>query len=253
MSAAAYGPSQRAAAAGAPGWQQDMDEMAESGIASPELLHIRDGLQTSYGAHQIWYRSWIKRMSGCGPTAASNLLWYLRASRPELCRDLFAGDAVERSGMLRLMEAVWHYVTPGIRGVDRAAMLADGGVRYGRQAGVALRADILEIPPLKSDRPGEKKVSGFLAAAFARDLPVAFLNLSNGAVRNLDNWHWVTLVSVNQELLAEMYDQGRRQMIDVALWLDTTAGGGAFVTIEPDEPGRTSGRPSCGTYLLTGK
>ena len=58
------------------------------------------------------------------------------------------------------------------------------------------------------------------------------MNLSNGAVRNLDNWHWVTLVSVNGELRAEMYDQGRRQLIDIGLWLSTTTGGGAFVALE---------------------
>lgn len=233
MSTATYGSSQRTAAAVMPGGRQTyLDEIAQISIKSPELLQIRDGMGISYGAHQIWYRGWIKRMSGCGPTAASNLLWYLCASRPERCRDLFAGDAAERSEMLRLMEAVWHYVTPGMRGVDRPAMLADGGVRYGQKSGVTLRSDILEISALKSERPDKKKVSVFLAEAFARDLPVAFLNLSNGTVRNLDNWHGVTLVSVDQKLQAEMYDQGRRQIIDVALWLETTTGGGAFITIE---------------------
>jgi len=202
-------------------------------IETPEFLQVSEGVRTSYGAHQIWYSSWIKRMSGCGPTAASNLLWYLCATRQDMCSTLFKGNGTKRSGMLSLMESVWQYVTPGMRGVNRASMLADGGVRYGRAHGVALEANILEIPEAVSDRPDERTVYDFLAGAFQRNLPVAFLNLSNGAVHNLDNWHWVTLVSVDESLQAEMYDQGRRQKIDAALWLNTTVGGGAFVTIEP--------------------
>lgn len=202
-------------------------------IATPEFLQVKEGIRTSYGAHQIWYSSWIKRMSGCGPTAASNLLWYLCASRPELCSRLFDGNGRERKEMLRLMDAVWQYVTPGMRGVNRASMFADGGVRYGAEHSVALEAELLEISETASERPDRETVYQFLAGAFRRNLPVAFLNLSNGAVRNLDNWHWVTLISVDEKLQAEMYDQGRRQMIDVALWLQTTTGGGAFVTIEP--------------------
>ncbi|GEM_PF-178234 len=205
----------------------------QAGIRNLEFLQIKEGIRTSYGAHQIWYSSWIKRMSGCGPTAASNLLWYLCASRPELCHSLFTGDGTERKQMQRLMEEVWNYVTPGMRGVNRASMLADGAERYGADHGVDLTAKVLEIPESVIERPDRKKVYEFLAGAFIKNLPVAFLNLSNGAVRNLDNWHWVTLVSVDEELQAEMYDQGRRQMIDVDLWLDTTTGGGAFVTIEP--------------------
>lgn len=202
-------------------------------IAAPEFLQVKEGIRTSYGAHQIWYSSWIKRMSGCGPTATSNLLWYLCASRPELCSRLFTGNGTEQKDMLRLMDSVWQYVTPGMRGVNRASMLADGGVRYGTEHGVGLEADILEIPEAASARPDQEMVYQFLAGAFQRNLPVAFLNLSNGAVRNLDNWHWVTLISVDETLQAEMYDQGCRQMINVALWLQTTTGGGAFVTIEP--------------------
>ena len=202
-------------------------------IETPEYLQVKERLRTSYGAHQIWYFSWIKRMSGCGPTAASNLLWYLCASRPGPCNALFEGDGTKQAEMLQLMEAVWQYVTPGMRGVNRASMLADGGVRYGREHGVALEARVLEIPESPARRPDQRMVYEFLAGAFRRNLPAAFLNLSNGAVRNLDNWHWVTLVSVDESLQAEMYDQGRRQMIDTALWLTTTTGGGAFVTIEP--------------------
>jgi hypothetical protein len=202
-------------------------------IRSPERLHIRDGGALSYGARQIWYRSWIQRMSGCGPTAASNLLWYLAATRPDECAALFDGDGTDRADMLRLMEDVWRYVTPGMRGVDKAPMLTDGAIRYAEVRGVALKSRVLDVTGQSSGRPSRDTLHAFLADAFEGDRPVAFLNLSNGAVRNLDNWHWVTLISVDGNGSAEMFDQGRRQLIDMALWLETTTGGGAFVTLMP--------------------
>lgn len=202
-------------------------------IQSPQVLHIRQGASLSYGAHQLWYSSFIGRMGGCGPTAASNLLWYLAATCPQSCGRLFDGDGTQRPDMQRLMNDVFAYIKPGMRGVDKASMLTDGAIRYGAGRGVALSARVLEIPAAQNRRPDMQRVYGFLAGAFADDLPIAFLNLSNGAVRNLDNWHWVTLVGVDEGLRAQMYDQGRRQAIDLALWLETTTGGGAFVALEP--------------------
>lgn len=203
-------------------------------IKTPELLQICGGRPVSYGAHQLWYHSPFGKMGGCGPTAASNLLWYLTAAHPEFCRCLFDGNGCTRPGMQRLMNEVWRYVKPGMRGVDKAAMLADGAVQFGAVHGVALHARVMEIPAIVSQRPSAHAVYRFLAEAFAADLPAAFLNLSNGEVKNLDNWHWVTLISVDRKLQAEMYDQSRRQYIDLALWLETTTKGGAFVALEPD-------------------
>lgn len=202
-------------------------------ICNPELLFIKNGMRISYGADQNWYSSWIRRMGGCGPTAASNLLWYLAVTRPSRCGNFFDGDGTQRKDMLRLMDRVWQYVTPGMRGVDKASMLAGGGKRFAADCGAKIEARILEIPSDSRKRPTEETVLGFLSNAFYDNLPVAFLNLSNGALTNLDTWHWVTLVAVDDELQAEMYDQGRRQSIDLSLWLRTTNKGGAFVALDP--------------------
>lgn len=207
--------------------------LRETSIRYPERLHIHKGSAISYGAHQIWYPGWIQRMSGCGPTAASNLLWYLAATRPANCGGLYDGDGTSYAGMLRLMEEVWNYVKPGVRGVDRPSIFIDGAIGFGLKHEIALKARLLEVPQGEKERPGMETVLEFLTLAFLDNLPVAFLNLSNGAVRNLDNWHWVTLVSTDRDLKAQMYDQGRKQIIDVNLWLSTTAGGGAFVALEP--------------------
>lgn len=202
-------------------------------IHSPELLQIQKGNNISYGANQVWYSSWRARMSGCGPTATSNLIWYLAASRPETCGKLFAGRANEYDGMLRLMKTMWKYVTPGMKGVNKASMLTTGVNQYGEECGVKLMTHVLEVPKTASGRPTSEEVLNFLKEAFLKDLPVAFLNLSNGNVRNLDNWHWVTLISVDDTLQAKMYDQSLCLDVDLKQWLRSTVNGGAFVVIEP--------------------
>lgn len=200
-------------------------------IQSPELLQVQNGARLSYGAHQLWYPSAMGRMGGCGPTAGSNLLWYLCATRPNECGRLFDGDCTKRTDMQRLMEAVWPYITPGFRGVNKASMLSSGVERFGEERGVYLRAQTLEIEP--RGQTSEAAMRDFLCNAFSNNQPVAFLNLCNGALQNLDNWHWVTLTAVDDALQAEMYDQGTRQQIDLALWRSTTKNGGALVTAAP--------------------
>lgn len=66
-------------------------------VRSPALLRIQNGSSISYGANQEWYPTRIGRLAGCGPTTASNLLWYLAASRPKACGNLFTGNGAEHT------------------------------------------------------------------------------------------------------------------------------------------------------------
>ena len=202
-------------------------------ITSPEVLQLSSGDAVCYGGDQEWYATRRQRMSGCGPTTTSNLIWYLCATRPDVCGGLFDPCDCRRTEMLRLMETMWYYVKPGMHGVNRPSLLADGAVRYAAVRGVSLNARVLDVPEDPSLRPSPARTLAFLCEAFADDLPVAFLNLSNGALQNLDNWHWVTLIAADSTLHAEMYDQSARTIIDVKQWLDTTTKGGAFVVLSP--------------------
>lgn len=203
------------------------------GLRNPKQLRIASGNAISFGARQTWYPGWLQRMGGCGPTTASNLIWYLAATRPRTSGRLFDGDGTRRADMEQLMGSMYEYIRPGMRGVDKASTFVDGALRYATRRGVALDARVLEVPAEYNLRPDADRVQAFLAAAFADDLPVAFLNLSNGALSNLDAWHWVTLVAIDGNMLAEMYDQGHRQIIDIGLWLGSTSYGGAFIALEP--------------------
>lgn len=205
-------------------------------IKHPEYLHIKDQDGISYGANQIWYQDEWKQKAGCGPTTASMMFWYLAQSRPDICDGLASVKYHDRSEMLTLMEEVWNYVTPTKMGVNKSSILVDGAIAYGKEKGIAMQAQVLEIPEDKKLRPDVLDVQKFLKEAFSADLPVAFLNLSNGEVKNLDNWHWVTLIGTDRKLQAVMYDQSVCQTINLVKWLDTTTLGGAFVCLSlPDK------------------
>ena len=77
-------------------------------------------------------------------------------------------------------------------------------------------------------------VVNFLRVGLQRDLPIAFLNLCNGAEQQLEPWHWVTISGLdydtyNQYAIAQICDGGIVKRIDLALWLHTTRQGGGFV------------------------
>lgn len=201
-------------------------------IQSPKVLTISDqGRSMSFGAQQEWYASWIQRMSGCGPTTCSNLFWYLAATRPQYER-LCETNGSDKKGMKKLMNIVRDYVKPGIQGVNNTTLFVKGAKKYGQERGIALTADVLNVPAPWTERPDCEQMAAFLRGALKRDLPIAFLNLSKGDVDNLESWHWVTLTAVDEAgRYAEMYDQGRRDMIDMELWLKTTTKGGGLVAL----------------------
>ena len=212
-------------------------------IHSPEFLKINDEQGNIFlGASQMWYESYWQRQAGCGPTTCTNILWYLSKTRHG-CAVLSDGVKNRKKEFLTLMEKVWEYVTPGKMGVNSTKLFVDGIQRYGKEYNVHLNCRVLDIPTSKLGvpklgvpkpcRPSIKQVSLFLVELFEKDLPVAFLNLSNGRLDNLDNWHWVTLIGFNSDRrVALMYDQGVCQEIDIELWLETTALGGGFVAAD---------------------
>lgn len=137
--------------------------------------------------------------------------------------------------MLRLMEQMWKFVTPGRMGVNRASILESGANNYASEKGVPIYCDVLEIPFL-GRRPKIAQVSDFMEKSINNDVPVVFLNLSNGKESRLESWHWVLLTGYDTEnKKAVMYDQSNMTQIDLALWLRTTLLGGAFVSIHPQD------------------
>ncbi len=198
-------------------------------IRSPKIFELDGGRY--FGGNQSWYADTWKQRAGCGPTSCAHLMLYLAKTRPELSV-LLPSDCSTKEDFLSLMNAVWEYVTPGSMGVNSTAMFTGGAVAFAKDRDIALTCRVLEIGAKKSGRPSLSDMAAFISNAIQDDLPVAFLNLSNGALKNLDNWHWVTLTAYDSEKhSAIMLDQGRKQEIDMLTWLDTTLMGGGLVAV----------------------
>jgi len=205
--------------------------LIKSTIHNPENLYIHDkGGGFVYGSDQEWYPTLWQRRAGCGPTTASNLMLYFQQKQnPRL---------LEKEEALLMMQELWRLVTPGIMGVHLLSQFTKGVEAFLPKVPYALKEQTLKIAKAKGERPSLANVVDFLVSSFEADSPVAFLNLSKGALPNLDEWHWVTLVGVEQQgegerVYATLYDASLTWKIDLGLWLETTTRGGGFVCYLP--------------------
>ncbi|MDL2323615.1 hypothetical protein LJC61_00490 [Ruminococcaceae bacterium OttesenSCG-928-A16] len=198
-------------------------------LSSTEALHITEGDTVLCGGSQEWFAERWQRQAGCGPTNCAGLLWHLAQTNPQ-CAALCVHSPSSKANFVSLMQEVWEYVKPGSMGVNTTNIFANGAVAYGRQKGVALQPQTLDIPPLHAGERTYPPVQAFIEKALQSGLPVAFLNLSNGTLKNLESWHWVTLVALRGGE-ALMYDQAQPHWIDLERWLATSVMGGGFVTV----------------------
>ncbi len=205
-------------------------------LTRPERFTLTDGRGTLFrGADQDWFRDVWQRRAGCGPTAAAMVLDYLSAADPALA-PLSAGEDRTAGAFLSFMEQVWRYVTPGTMGLDKPESFALGCRSFALSRGVVLESRILPVPRRgRGERPSLDRLRDFLSLALDRDRPVAFLNYSNGEVKNLDSWHWVPVIACGGAGLSSVVlDGGAETVVDLALWLKTSLLGGAFVQVYPD-------------------
>lgn len=182
-----------------------------------------DTNEVFYGCSQDWFGTVWQRLSGCGPSVACNIFMYHGR-----------GSVRNKSACAAMMEEVWKYVTPTKGGIHTAEMLRERVAAYGAAKGMTISSAICEVPENISLRPPKENVASFLEDALSRDIPVAFLNLCNGREKNLDKWHWVTVIAIQTGdpgggLPLWILDRGRIVEINLALWLETTSHGGGFV------------------------
>ena len=218
-------------------------------IREPDTFTIVDetGLP-SRGCDQDWFGSEWQRISGCGPSVASGILYYLhRTGRIRL-----PFDVGRQSECIALMETVWKHVTPTSSGVDSLERFCDGVRGFLRSIGHDAACRSLGIPKDRTRRPGIAELVRFLSAGLDRDCPVAFLNLSSGRVRRIEGWHWMTVVALRTGQAPDcadalIFDGATSTWIDIAKWLATSALGGGFAYLEADAPEDPARRPGEGT------
>lgn len=209
--------------------------MTTYSIKDKDLFRIVGAADNNYyGSNQEWYMRRWQRMSGCGPSAVANIIYYLNRSRNanSSCCDLTKEEC------LRLMNEIWEFVTPSLGGVSSTAMLCKGVNKYLANKNLNLKLDFIDIPIKKKLRPEDQKVISFITEALEKDSPVAFLNLEHGTVYELESWHWVTVISLevdtNNTSFAIILDGGLVKRINLSQWLHTTKLGGGFVSFHDE-------------------
>ncbi|HWT76963.1 MAG TPA: hypothetical protein VN258_19865 [Mobilitalea sp.] len=204
-------------------------------IKDKNLYKIEDeaAREIYYGSNQDWYGKRWQRLSGCGPSAVANVIYYLSRTREK--QDSY--PALTKEECLAFMNEIWNYVTPSFGGVSSTAMLCKGMNSYLKEKNLNIQMDSIDIPKKKSLRPDVKQVLQFIMDALKKDSPVTFLNLEHGTILELESWHWVTIVSLEYETdgstaFVEILDGGLLKRIDLLQWLNTTKLGGGFVSFE---------------------
>lgn len=199
-------------------------------VQNPEhLLLSTDNQGAVCGCNQDWYPTLWQRRAGCGPTTASNILVYhLRAGHLTLPQEIETS-----ADGLRLMEEVWHYVTPTAMGVHTPGIFEQGLRNFFRQNALSVSTRSLRIPRRHHLRPSLAETVNFIRTGLSQDGPVAFLNLANGTVRKLDPWHWVTITAMDEQnekaVEIEICDNLNRFTMNLHEWYETTSRGGGFV------------------------
>jgi hypothetical protein len=200
-------------------------------LKKPEVIHSTDPSGLEYfGCDQNWYLSSWQQISGCGPTTASTLLLYeCKSGRIRLPLEVLS-----REDCVRLMEAVWAYVTPTPNGIYLSEQFCDGMMSFAASHGFELDCHALNVIENRMERPSFSEVLAFIQNGLIMDRPIAFLNLSNGDLDNLEEWHWVTLVALEtdsdtQAAYATIFDGDKSETIDLKQWYEQTVEGGSMV------------------------
>ena len=191
------------------------------------LETVIDG-KVVYGLDQQWYGDRFKRLAGCGPVTASTILLYM--NRREGGPLGYDNSNMER--ILEMLNDVWLYVRPGLKGLHRVENFVKGVDKLCAHYGVRWECQHTKV----SKNTKVARAAGFIEAGISNDSPVAFLNLHRGAVTAFDSWHWFVLTGIREDngiYMVNGIDEGRKLEFDLAEWITTTEKGGglAYITV----------------------
>ncbi len=204
-------------------------------ITQPELFDIKDGFgRKSYGGNQAWYPKFWARRAGCGATSAANITSYLAKTRAEYNR-LYEQGSRNKADFVHHMEELFEYVKPGPMGVNHVDKYIKGIEQYAKSKGISLRTNLLTAEKETKITRTKQELIEFVQKAMELDAPIAFLNLSRGEERILQDWHWITITSVQIEenhIWAIASDEGYARKFDLLLWYLTTGMHGGLIYFE---------------------
>lgn len=201
-----------------------------------EYLQVTDSdsCEMFCGSDQEWFSTERQRLTGCGPSAAANILFYIKRKENADC------CGKDRTDLLSLMEETWKLVTPEKNGIPTTGLFMEKLEEYAKLHERSFRYSVLDVSSQQSERPSLDTVIKFIRHGLRADIPIAFLNLDHGAEEKIESWHWVTIAGMNcsedeQTVHVSICDEGMTKQINLKLWLETTVQGGGFVYFLPED------------------
>ncbi|MCL2437180.1 MAG: hypothetical protein FWD00_03990 [Clostridiales bacterium] len=193
-------------------------------IRNPKWLQMMIEGSVLYGLDQNWYRTPIKRRRGCGPVTAATLLFYMnkRENGP------FGYDNTDIVKAVEMLNDVWRYVRPGIKGLPSIKKFVKGIHKLCERYGLPWECQSINV----NKNTLVPEAAAFIESGINSDCPVAFLNLHAGVSTAFDGWHWLVLTGIRKEgarYVASGIDYGKQIEFDLAEWIESTEVGGGFV------------------------
>jgi hypothetical protein len=204
-------------------------------IKNPQHFNITDSSgRTTYGGDQEWYiKNWHQR-AGCGPTSATNLIAYLALTNSNK-RFLYDYKTVDKQNFSYQMETLFNYVTPGAMGVNHIEMFINGMKTYSEDREIPIQVHSFSVDKKTLKSRNRTDLIDFIKKGLSNDCPLAFLALSRGKESRMQNWHWITITSVDimdDAIIATASDEGRIRHFDLQLWYETTKMHGGLIYID---------------------
>jgi hypothetical protein len=202
--------------------------MGKIQVRQTELFQITDKSGKLYcGGVQYWFpkKGYIPP-GACGATTGANIFGYLARTHGDFADP---GDLQSKASFLEFMKKSYAHLYPRVMGLMADNFML-GAEAFAASLGVPMRAERLKAPISRSCRPSAGEAAAYIAESLRRDVPVAHLILSSGATPELDAWHWVTIIALDEDTMKiDVIDNGQLLRADLARWLDTSIMGGSFV------------------------
>lgn len=198
-----------------------------------DVLRMRLGGFNTYGMTQEFYSKKNQRMAGCGPTAASNMIYYLYKNNrltEKLGKKIFKERDFE-TDIKKLMNFSWSYITPGVMGVHNTEIFRDGFKKIIDDYNLDLEVENYVVPAKITTKKTDEiilEARNFIKKGLDEGAPVAFLNLINKST--VDTWHWVSIVSIEGNTV-EIFDGYDNFKEDISKWIKNRYMGGGFIRL----------------------
>lgn len=186
-----------------------------------------------YGGSDVWFSEKKHKEIGNGAATLATILSYY-ARGWEYFDSLTSYNPKKKETFIKYMYDVLGHVTPGLIGI-MAGDLRKGAKKYAETRGFVFTSSEFSLPGPKINRPEYRSMIGYVYDALSRDVPVAFINLGSGRVKNMTSNHWVIIVRLDIDSgIMDVIDNGKIVQIDFPKWLKKSTMGGSFAVIEPE-------------------